>query len=44
MDATVIGVDAHKRSHTVVVLDDDEEILDQFRMVADRRQTDRLLA
>ncbi len=44
MDATVIGVDAHKRSHTAVVLDDDEEILDQLRLVADRRQIDRLLA
>lgn len=44
MDATVIGVDAHKRSHTAVVLDDDEEILDQLRLVADRRQIERLLA
>ncbi|MBY5163151.1 IS110 family transposase [Salsipaludibacter albus] len=44
MDATVIGVDAHKRSHTAVVLDNDEQISNQLRLVADRRQTDRLLA
>ncbi len=44
MAATIIGIDAHKRSHTPVVLDNDNEILDQFRLVADRRQTDRLLA
>jgi kynurenine formamidase len=44
MGTTVIGVDPHKRSHTAVVLDDDEEIAAQLRVVADRRQVHRLLA
>jgi transposase len=44
MGRTVIGVDPHKRSHTAVVLDDDEEIAAQLRVAADRRQTQRLLA
>jgi transposase len=44
MDVKVIGVDPHKRSHTAVVLDDDEEIAAQLRVSADRRQIDRLLA
>jgi transposase len=43
MGPTVIGVDPHKRSHTAVVLDDDEEIAAQLRIAADRRQLDRLL-
>ena len=44
MGTTVIGVDPHKRSHTAVVLDDDEEIAAQLRVAADRRQVERLLA
>ncbi|MEX1164243.1 MAG: transposase [Nitriliruptor sp.] len=43
MGRTVIGVDPHKRSHTAVVLDEDEEIAAQLRVAADRRQTQRLL-
>jgi transposase len=44
MGTTVIGIDPHKRSHTAVVLDEDEEIAAQLRVAADRRQLDRLLA
>ncbi len=44
MATTIIGIDAHKRSHTAVVLDNDNEIVDQFRLAADRRQLNRLLA
>jgi hypothetical protein len=44
MGLKVIGIDPHKRSHTAVVLDQDEEIAAQLRVAADRRQTDRLLA
>jgi transposase len=44
MSLTVIGVDPHKRSHTAVVLDAAEEIAAQVHVLADRRQTDRLLA
>jgi transposase len=43
MGVKVIGVDPHKRSHTAVVLDEDEEIAAQLRVAADRRQVDRLL-
>ena len=42
MGCTVIGVDPHKRSHTAVVLDEDEEIAAQLRVAADRRQVARL--
>lgn len=44
MEVKVIGVDPHKRSHTAVVLDDDEEIAAQLRVAADRRQVDRLVS
>jgi transposase len=44
MGVKVIGVDPHKRSHTAVMLDDNEEIEAQLRVVADRRQVDRLLS
>ena len=44
MTATIIGIDAHKRSHTAVVLDAHNEIRDQLRLAADRRQLARLLA
>ena len=43
MEVKVIGVDPHKRSHTAVVLDDDEEIASQLRVAADRRQVERLV-
>jgi hypothetical protein len=39
----VIGIDPHKRSHTVAVLDDTEELVGQVRVNADRWQRDRLL-
>lgn len=44
MSATVIGVDPHKKSHTAVVVDEDDEILADLRVAADRRQIERLLA
>jgi transposase len=44
MGRRVIGVDPCQRSHTAVVLDDDEEIAAQLQVAADRRQVDRLLA
>jgi transposase len=39
----VIGIDPHRGSHTAAVLDGAEELLDEFRVVADRRQRQRLL-
>ena len=44
MEVKVIGVDPHKRSHTAVVLDDNEEIAAQLWMAADRRQVERLVS
>jgi len=44
MGVKVIGVDPHKRSHTAVVLDEDEEIAAQLRVAADRRQVERLVS
>ena len=44
MGCKVIGIDPHKRSHTAVVLDDNEEIAAQLRVSADRRQVERLVA
>jgi transposase len=43
MGMTVIGVDPHKHSHTAAVVDEHEEITAEVRVVADRRQVDRLL-
>lgn len=40
----MIGVDPHKGSHTAVAVGPDERILGEFRVRADRRQTERLLA
>jgi transposase len=40
----VIGIDPHKRSHTAAVLDETERLVGELRVVADRRQRDRLLA
>jgi len=39
----VIGIDPHKGSHTAAVLDDDERVVREVRVVADKRQRDRLL-
>jgi transposase len=39
----VIGIDPHRGSHTAAVLDGTEELLDEYRVVADRRQRQRLL-
>jgi transposase len=39
----MIGIDPHKRSHTAVALDEHDEVLDQIRIEADRRQIARLL-
>jgi len=39
----VIGIDPHRGSHTAAVLDSDEELLDELRVVADRQQRQRLL-
>jgi transposase len=40
----IIGVDPHKSTHTAVAIDDDERPLGRFEVVADRSQTQRLLA
>jgi transposase len=40
----VIGIDPHKGSHTAAALDGDEHLVGELRVVADRRQRDRLLA
>ncbi len=39
----MIGIDPHKRSHTAVALGVQDEVLDQIRVIADRRQLGRLL-
>jgi transposase len=39
----VIGIDPHRGSHTATVLSDREELVDEFHLVADRHQRDRLL-
>ncbi|MGH9262891.1 MAG: hypothetical protein ACRD08_23825 [Acidimicrobiales bacterium] len=40
----IIGVDPHKSTHTVVAIDRDERPLARLRLVADRCQTQRLVA
>jgi transposase len=40
----IIGVDPHKATHTAVAIDCDEQPLARLRLVADRCQTQRLLA
>lgn len=40
----IIGIDPHKSSHTAVAIDSSEQVLDQLRLVAGRRQLDQLLA
>jgi len=39
----VIGIDPHKGSHTAAVLDRQERLVGELRVVADRRQRDRFL-
>lgn len=39
-----IGIDPHKGTHTAAVLDGTETVVDEFRLVADRHQRDRLLS
>src|ERR1019366_2599977 len=39
-----IGIDPHKGSHTAVAVDEHEEVLDQLRVTASRRQVQDLLA
>jgi transposase len=39
----IIGIDPHKGSHTAAVIDDDERLVDEVAVHADRRQRDRLL-
>jgi transposase len=39
----MIGIDPHKGSHTAAVLDDTERVVGEVRVLADRRQRDRLL-
>jgi transposase len=39
----IIGIDPHKRSHTAAVIDRDEALLGELRVVADCSQRDRLL-
>ncbi len=38
-----IGIDPHKGSHLAAVVSDDEELLEELRVRADRHQRDRLL-
>lgn len=39
----MIGIDPHKKSHTAVVVDRDEAVIDTIRVDADRHQRQRLL-
>ena len=39
----IIGIDPHKGSHTAAVLDAQETLVGELRVVADRRQRERLL-
>jgi Transposase len=39
----IIGIDPHKGSHTAAVLDHSECVIGELRVVADRRQRERLL-
>jgi hypothetical protein len=39
-----IGIDPHKGTHTAAVLDGTETVVDELRLVTDRRQRDRLLS
>lgn len=39
---TMIGIDPHKATHTVVAVDDNEQVLDEFKLRASTTQTERL--
>ena len=39
----IIGIDPHKGSHTAVAIDDDERLVGELFVCADRRQRERLL-
>jgi transposase len=39
----IIGIDPHKGSHTAVAIDDDERLVGELLVCADRRQRERLL-
>jgi len=39
---TMIGIDPHKATHTAVAVDDNEAVLDEFKLRASTSQTDRL--
>jgi hypothetical protein len=38
---TMIGIDPHKATHTAVAIDDDEVVLDEFRLRRRERRSDR---
>ena len=40
---TTIGIDPHKATHTAVAIDDDESVLAEIAIRADRDQTERLI-
>jgi transposase len=42
--SVIIGVDPHKATHTAVAIDRDEQPIATLGVVADRCQTERLLA
>jgi len=42
--SVIIGIDPHKASHMAVAIDGEEQALSELEVVADRRQTSRLLA
>jgi len=39
---TMIGIDPHKATHTAVAIDDNEHVLDEFKLRASSTQGDRL--
>jgi hypothetical protein len=39
---TMIGIDPHKATHTAVAIDDDERVLDEFKLRASAVQAERL--
>ena len=40
---TMIGIDPHKATHTAVAVDDNEVVLDEFRVRASTVQAQRLI-
>src|SRR4051794_10750235 len=42
--SVMIGVDPHKATHTAVAIDRDEHAIAKLKVIADRSQTERLLA